>query len=102
MSAVPHFEQRLAELPADQRIRWHRHVIKSGDTLGTIAHRYRTSVSALKQANSLRGTTIRKGRSLMVPMASPIPRRLPSERRYAPQHAPAYPRQWQQNHLPGA
>jgi membrane-bound lytic murein transglycosylase D len=70
VSSVPHFEQRLAELPADQRIRWHRHVIKSGDTLGTIAHKYRTSISALKQANDLRGTTIRKGRSLMVPMAS--------------------------------
>jgi membrane-bound lytic murein transglycosylase D len=70
VSSVPHFEQRLAELPADQRIRWHRHVIKSGDTLGTIARKYRTSVSALKQANNLRGTTIRKGRSLMVPMAS--------------------------------
>ncbi len=70
VSSVPDFEQRLAELPADQRIRWHRHVIKSGDTLGTIAHEYRTSVSALKQANNLRGTTIRKGRSLMVPMAS--------------------------------
>ncbi len=70
VSAVPQFQQRLAELPADQRIRWHRHVIKRGDTLGTIAHKYRTSVSALKQANNLRGTTIRKGRSLMVPMAS--------------------------------
>jgi len=70
VSSVPHFEQRLAELPADQRIRWHRHVIKSGDTLGTIAGKYRTSVSALKQANNLRGTTIRKGRSLMVPMAA--------------------------------
>jgi len=70
VSSVPDFEQRLAELPADQRIRWHRHVIKSGDTLGTIAHRYRTSVSALKQVNNLRGSTIRKGRSLMVPMAS--------------------------------
>ncbi len=70
VSSVPDFEQRLAELPADQRIRWHRHVIKSGDTLGTIAGKYRTSVSALKQANNLRGTTIRKGRSLMVPMAS--------------------------------
>jgi membrane-bound lytic murein transglycosylase D len=70
VNSVPHFEQRLAELPADQRIRWHRHVIRSGDTLGTIAHKYRTSVSALKQANNLRGTTIRKGRSLMVPMAS--------------------------------
>ena len=70
VSSVADFELRLAELPADQRIRWHRHVIKSGDTLGTIAYKYRTSVSALKQANNLRGTTIRKGRSLIVPMAS--------------------------------
>lgn len=70
VSAVAQFQQRLAELPADQRIRWHRHLIQRGDTLGTIAHKYRTSVSALKQANNLRGTTIRKGRSLMVPMAS--------------------------------
>ena len=68
--AVSDFELRLAKLPADQRVRWHRHVIKSGDTLGTIAHKYRTSVSALKQANSIRGTTIRAGHSLIVPVAS--------------------------------
>jgi membrane-bound lytic murein transglycosylase D len=68
--AISDFELRLAELPADQRVRWHRHVIRNGDTLGTIAHKYRTSVSALKQANNLRGTTIRAGRSLIVPMAS--------------------------------
>jgi len=67
---APDFELRLAKLPADQRVKWHRHLIKSGDTLGTIAHKYHTSVSALKQANNLRGTTIRKGRSLIVPMAS--------------------------------
>jgi membrane-bound lytic murein transglycosylase D len=70
VNSIANFEQRLAELPADQRIRWHRHVIKSGDTLGTIAFKYRTSVSALKQANNLRGTTIRKGHSLIVPVAS--------------------------------
>ena len=70
VNAVSDFELRLAELPADQRVRWHRHVIKSGDTLGTIAHKYRTSLSALKQANSINGTTIRAGHSLMVPMAS--------------------------------
>jgi membrane-bound lytic murein transglycosylase D len=70
VDAVPDFELRLAKLPADQRVQWHRHVINSGDTLGTIAHKYRTSVSALKQANNLRGTTIRKGHSLIVPVAS--------------------------------
>jgi membrane-bound lytic murein transglycosylase D len=70
IDTVPAFEQRLADLPADERIRWHRHVIRGGDTLGTIARKYRTSVAALKQANNLRGTTIRAGRSLIVPMAS--------------------------------
>jgi peptidoglycan lytic transglycosylase D len=70
VDAIPGFEQQLAELPADQRVRWHLHVIKRGDTLGTIARKYRTSVSALKQANNLRGTTIREGRSLIVPTAS--------------------------------
>ncbi len=70
IDTVPAFEQRLADLPANERIRWHRHVIRGGDTLGTIARKYRTSVAALKQANNLRGTTIRKGRSLIVPMAS--------------------------------
>jgi membrane-bound lytic murein transglycosylase D len=70
VDAISDFELRLAELPADERIRWHRHVIKSGDTLGTIADTYRTSVAALKQANNIRGSTIREGRSLLVPMAS--------------------------------
>jgi membrane-bound lytic murein transglycosylase D len=70
VDAVNEFESRLAELPADERVRWHRHVISTGDTLGTIAHKYRTSVTALKQANNLRGTTIRAGHSLIVPVAS--------------------------------
>ena len=70
VDAVSTFEQRLSELPREQRIQWRRHVIKRGDTLGTIAGRYRTSVSALKQANNLRGTMIREGRSLMIPVSS--------------------------------
>ena len=70
VASVDAFERELAELPADQRIRWRRHEIRSGDTLGTIAQKYRTSVSALKQANNLRGTMIRKGHSLIVPVAS--------------------------------
>ena len=70
VDSIADFEKQLAALPADQRVRWHRHVIRSGDTLGTIAHKYRTSVSALQQANNLRGTTIREGRSLIVPVAS--------------------------------
>lgn len=70
VDAVADFERRLEELPADQRVRWHRHVIGRGDTLGTIAQKYRTSISVIKDANNLRGTVIRRGRSLIVPVAS--------------------------------
>lgn len=70
VAAVAEFEERLADLPADQRVRWHRHVIEQGDTLGTIARQYRTSIATLKQTNNIRGTMIRQGHSLIVPMAS--------------------------------
>ena len=40
--------------------------VKSGDTLGSIARRYRTSVSKLKAWNGLRGTTIRIGQRLTI------------------------------------
>jgi membrane-bound lytic murein transglycosylase D len=70
VDAVPGFEERLSQLPAEQRIQWRRHVVKRGDTLGTLARHYRTSVVALKQVNGLRGTTIREGHSLIVPQSS--------------------------------
>ena len=64
------FQHALSELPPERRITWQRHQIETGDTLGTIAQRYATSIKALKQANGLRGTRIRAGHSLIVPVAS--------------------------------
>ena len=45
---------KLKSLPKEERIRWQQHVIKRGDTLGGIAQRYGSSVTALKQANGLK------------------------------------------------
>ncbi len=42
------------------------HTVRSGESLGTIAAKYRTSVSALKSMNSIRGTIIRAGQRLKV------------------------------------
>ncbi|MCH7743533.1 MAG: LysM peptidoglycan-binding domain-containing protein [Proteobacteria bacterium] len=64
------FSAALAELPAVKRLAWQRHKIRSGDNLGTIARRYRTTVNAIKVANNLRGTMIRAGDSLTIPVAS--------------------------------
>lgn len=43
------------------------YTVKSGDTLGGIAQKYHTTVSALKKANGLRGNTIKVGQKLKIP-----------------------------------
>ena len=63
------FENKLASLSSDKRIKWQQHKIKKGESLGRIATHYRTDVSTLKQINRLKGNTIRTGRSLLIPTA---------------------------------
>jgi murein endopeptidase len=45
-----------------------KHVARRGETIGHIASRYGSSVSAIKAANGLRGTQIRAGRAYLVPV----------------------------------
>ncbi len=73
------FAQNLAQLPASERMKWVRHEIQRGDTLGHIARRYDTTVPVLRASNSLRSNTIRAGRHLLVPVAArkPVGRPLP-------------------------
>ena len=63
------FKQRLAALPASERITWKKHTIRRGESLNRIAARYQTSVSALKQTNRLKGDLIRAGQALLIPVA---------------------------------
>ena len=42
------------------------HVVRRGDTLSSIAKRYRTTVAAIKNANGLRGNNIQAGKRLAV------------------------------------
>jgi len=44
-----------------------RHRVHTGQTLGHLARRYRTSVHAIQKANGLSGTLIRAGRTYRVP-----------------------------------
>jgi membrane-bound lytic murein transglycosylase D len=64
------FADKLAELPKDQRMRWAHHKVKSGETLSHIADKYRVSVALLKSSNKLRGSFLRKGQNLVIPIAS--------------------------------
>ena len=51
-------------------IRWRRHAVESGDTLGGIADTYGTTIDMLRDANDIDGSTIRVGQHLLVPMPS--------------------------------
>jgi LysM repeat protein len=44
------------------------HRIRAGETLGHIARRYGSSIRAIQQYNGLRGTLIRAGRTLRIPL----------------------------------
>jgi hypothetical protein len=44
-----------------------RHVVKKGDTLYGLAKKYGTTVSAIKRANGLSGSTIQTGKSYIIP-----------------------------------
>ncbi len=65
-----------------------KHRVRPGETLGGLAQRYGTSVSAIRVANGLRSTRLRAGRSYTIPIRrmppdeGPVvvpPRRLPPE-----------------------
>jgi len=60
----------LQNLPVDQRVKLQRYKVRNGDTLSTLAERNKTSISAIRQANNLRGSSIRAGKFLLIPQAS--------------------------------
>ena len=64
------FTESLAAVPEDQRVRWKRHKVRSGQTISEIADYYKTTIAEVREANNLRGNTIRAGSYLMIPMAT--------------------------------
>ena len=48
-------------------VRWVRHIVSAGETLGHLARQYQTTAEVLRQANGIAGDLIRVGQALMVP-----------------------------------
>ncbi|RTR37952.1 LysM peptidoglycan-binding domain-containing protein [Shewanella canadensis] len=67
------FNLALADTDAKERLNWERYQIKSGDSLGLIAKRYRTTPSALRAVNDIKGNTIIAGKHLLIPVAAKNP-----------------------------
>ena len=67
---VDAFLQGLSLLPDEERVQWARYKIRKGDSLGKIAQHYKVAISAIKKANGIKGTNIRAGKYLLIPVAS--------------------------------
>lgn len=63
------FASTMGDLSARDRVRWSRHQVKAGETLGHLALAYQTTPAVLKKVNSLGNDMIRIGQSLMIPHA---------------------------------
>lgn len=68
--AADRLEVNLKTLPAEDRIQWQRHLIKTGETLSQIATKYDTTVDHLRKVNHIKGNNIRAGKHLLIPVAS--------------------------------
>ena len=63
------FVEAYAKVPADQRVRYHRHRVKSGDTLLKLAGQYNIRVEDIITLNSIRDPrALRIGQDLILPL----------------------------------
>jgi len=64
------FLEALAKVDKKNRIRWKRHRIRQGETLGQIALNYQTTVKVLQDVNNIRDKWIRAGKNIIIPVAT--------------------------------
>ncbi len=62
------FERNFGKLAPFQRITYRRHVVRRGDTLSTVATRYGVDMAQVRRMNNLRGSLLRTGQSLVIPL----------------------------------
>lgn len=68
LGSYPTFAWAYADLPDEKKRPATAYRVRSGDTLSEIADRYGTSTSRLRRTNGIRGSMIRVGQTLVVPV----------------------------------
>src|ERR1700690_1482831 len=67
------FSAEIADIPADKWVSWRRHRVETGETLTSIAKKYRVTAGAIADANDLqRGEGLEAGQKLIIPAARPV------------------------------
>ncbi|RMA81049.1 lytic transglycosylase [Umboniibacter marinipuniceus] len=73
VAVAEQFIQSVSSLPENERIKFERYQIREGDALSLIASRFNTQVDAIRAYNDLRGSSIRAGDYLLIPIpAAPL------------------------------
>jgi membrane-bound lytic murein transglycosylase D len=68
------FNEQISTLPDNKRILFREHVVRKGETLGTIAKKYGMSVGQVSQANHFGNSPILKvGQTLVIPLSGVAP-----------------------------
>ena len=64
------FSAGIADIPADKWVSWRRHRVEAGETLTSIAKKYRMTPATIAQANNLeKGAALDAGEKLIIPAA---------------------------------
>lgn len=70
------FLKEIAAIPEDKRVLWRRHRVGEGETLSTIAQKYKTTVTAISQVNGMIARDIlTEGTKIIIP-AAPTSRKI--------------------------
>ncbi|MDB5051116.1 MAG: hypothetical protein JWO30_4187 [Fibrobacteres bacterium] len=56
-------------LDKSQLVNWRHHIVGKGENLSGIASKYRVSVAAIRATNKIKGNRLKKGQSLLIPLA---------------------------------
>jgi membrane-bound lytic murein transglycosylase D len=68
------FNEQIPTLPESKRVLFREHIVRKGDTLGSIAKRYSSSTTQLAQANSLgKKPVLKVGQTLIIPISGVTP-----------------------------
>jgi membrane-bound lytic murein transglycosylase D len=77
------FSAEIADIPADKWVSWRRHRVEAGDTLTSIAKKYRVTAVSIAEANDLdRNEGLTPGEKLIIPAARPVEESKPRLVRY--------------------
>jgi len=64
------YETAIAAIPTDKRLWWRFHTVQGGDTIVSLAHKYRVTARSISEANKLEGSELKQDARLIIPLAA--------------------------------